>query len=66
MKRKKKMKTFRVSFRDTFHNCESEEQAYDALMKYLEICVRYGDVDGFNFELIEDTTPKFEPAQEEV
>lgn len=60
------MKTFRVSFRDTFENCESEEQAYDALIEYLSICVRYGDVDGFDFELIEDTTPKFEPAQEEV
>jgi hypothetical protein len=60
------MKTYRVSFRDTFENCESEEQAYDALLEYLSICVKHDDVSAFNFELIEDSTPKFEPAQEEV
>jgi hypothetical protein len=60
------MKTFKVSFTDNFYNCESEEQAYDALIEYLAICVRYGDVDGFSFELIEDAAPKFESAQEEV
>jgi hypothetical protein len=60
------MKTFKVSFTDNFYNCESEEQAYDALMEYLAICVRYGDVDGFHFELIDDTTAKTEPAQEEA
>jgi hypothetical protein len=60
------MKKFKVSFSDIFHDCESEEQAYDALMEYLAICVRYGDVDGFSFELIEDAAPKFELAQEEV
>lgn len=60
------MKTYRVSFRDTFENCESEEQAYDALIQYLADCVWFKDVTGFNFELIGDTTPKFEPAQEEV
>jgi hypothetical protein len=48
------MKKFKVSFTDIFHNCESEEQAYDALIEYLAICVRYGDVDGFNFELIKE------------
>jgi hypothetical protein len=60
------MKTFRVSFRDTFHNCESEEQAYDALIEYLADCVKHEDVTGFNFELIDDATPKFEPAREEI
>jgi len=49
------MKTYKVSFKDTFHNCESEEQAYDALMKYLEICVKYGDVDAFDFQLVHCT-----------
>jgi len=57
------MKTFKVSFTDNFYNCESEEQAYDALMEYLAICVKYGDVDGFRFELIDDTTP--EPTRKE-
>lgn len=47
------MNKYRVSFQDTFENCESIDQAYDALIEYLAICVKYGDVDGFNFELIE-------------
>ena len=49
------MKTYKVSFKETFDNCKSEEQAYDALMKYLEICVRYGDVDAFDFQLVHCT-----------
>jgi len=59
------MKTFKVSFTDNFYNCESEEQAYDALMEYLAICVKYGDVDGFHFELIDDVTPEPKRKEEE-
>jgi hypothetical protein len=56
MRTRKKMKTYKVSFKDTFHNCESEGQAYDALMEYLAICVRYGDVDAFDFQLVHCTS----------
>jgi hypothetical protein len=44
---------FRVNYVDTFDNCESEEQAYDALLEYLRDVVREQDVGAFNFELIE-------------
>lgn len=40
---------FSVLFADVFENCESEEQAYDALLEYLAECVRYEDVTGFDF-----------------
>ena len=60
------MKTYRVSFKDTFENFKSEEQVHDALIQYLSDCVWYSDVSGFDFELIHCTPPNFEPAQEEV
>ena len=41
---------FRVTFEDVFENCESEEQAYDALLEYLAEVVRYEDVTVFMFE----------------
>lgn len=45
---------FRVTFEDIFENCESEEQAYDALLEYLSECVRYEDVSAFAFEQLGD------------
>ena len=49
---------FKVTFEDIFYNCENEIQAYDALLEYLNHCVRNEDVEGFNFELIPETEPK--------
>jgi hypothetical protein len=46
---------FKVSFNDIFENCESEEQAYDALLEYLSDVVRFEDVTAFNFELIKES-----------
>ena len=43
---------FKVTFEDIFENCENEIQAYDALLEYLNECVRHEGVEGFNFELI--------------
>lgn len=45
---------FSVSFIDVFENCESEEQAYDALLEYLAECVRYEDVTAFDFTKLGD------------
>lgn len=45
---------FKVKFEDVFENCESEEQAYDALIEYLAECVRHEDVTAFGFELLEE------------
>jgi hypothetical protein len=42
--------TYEISFRDLFYDCESEEQAYEALLQYLEECVRNGDVTAFSVE----------------
>ena len=50
----KTRKKFRVNYVDTFDNCESEEQAHDALLEYLRDVVRNEDVSAFNFELIEE------------
>jgi len=52
---------FKVTFEDIFYNCENEIQAYDALLEYLNHCVRNEDVEGFNFELIPETKPNPEP-----
>jgi hypothetical protein len=49
---------FKVTFEDIFYNCENEIQAYDALLEYLNQCVRNEDVEGFNFELIPETEPE--------
>ena len=46
---------FLVTFKDVFENCESEEQAYDALLEYLSYIVLHEDVTAFDFKLIEDT-----------
>jgi hypothetical protein len=42
------MKTFTVEFYDTFE-AENEEEAYKLLLNYLETCIKYQDVTGFNF-----------------
>ena len=41
---------FRVTFDDIFFDCESEEQAMDALLEYLYQVVKYEDITAFNFE----------------
>lgn len=43
------MKTFRVQFVDLI-TAESEEAAYDILLKYLSDCVKYNDVVAFDFQ----------------
>lgn len=43
---------FQVTYKDVFGNCETEEQAWDALLEYLRDVVRYEDVTGFSFEEI--------------
>jgi hypothetical protein len=45
---------FQVTFDDVFENCESEEQAYDALLDYLSEVVRFEDVTAFNFKKLSD------------
>jgi len=45
---------FLVTFKDVFENCQSEEQAYDALLEYLADIVRHEDVTAFDFKLIEE------------
>lgn len=45
---------FNITFSDTFEECESEEQAIDALLEYLNQCVHYEDVSAFNIEQIKD------------
>jgi hypothetical protein len=44
----------KITFEDIFDNVESEEQAYDVLLEYLNDCVKHEDVTGFNFEKIEE------------
>jgi hypothetical protein len=43
---------FKITFEDFFEGVESEEQAYDVLLDYLNECVRNEDVTAFNFEEI--------------
>jgi hypothetical protein len=40
---------FKVTFEDIFDGVESEEQAYDVLLDYLNDCVKHEDVTAFNF-----------------
>ena len=44
----------KITFQDVFDNIESEEQAYDILLEYLNDCVKHEDVTGFKFEKIEE------------
>ena len=48
------MAKYRVTFEDVFENCESEEQAYDALLEYLAQVVRFEDVTAFRFEEVKE------------
>lgn len=43
------MKTYRVQFVDLI-TAESEEAAYDILLRYLSDCAKYGDATAFAFE----------------
>jgi hypothetical protein len=45
---------FKITFEDIFGGVESEEQAYDILLGYLNECVKHGDVTAFNFEEVSD------------
>jgi hypothetical protein len=45
---------FNVTFTDIFENVESEEQAYDVLLDYLNNVVKNEDVTAFQFERIID------------
>lgn len=47
---------FKVTFEDIFDgvDVESEEQAYDILLEYLNECVKHEDVTAFNFEEVSD------------
>jgi hypothetical protein len=47
---------FKVTFEDIFDGVESEEQAYDILLDYLNDCVKDEDVTAFNFVEITSTT----------
>jgi hypothetical protein len=47
---------FKVTFEDIFDGVESEEQAYDVLLDYLNDCVKHEDVTAFNFVEITSTT----------
>jgi hypothetical protein len=42
------MKSFTVEFYDVF-DAENEAEAYKFLLNYLETCIKYQDVTGFNF-----------------
>lgn len=44
----------KITFEDIFDNLESEEQAYDVLLDYLNDCVRNEDVTAFKFEVVEE------------
>jgi len=46
------MKTFRVQFVDEI-TAETEEDAYEVLLRYLRDCAEYGDATAFQFEEIE-------------
>ena len=43
-----------VAYKDIFENCETEEQAWDALLEYLRDVVRYEDLTGFSFKEIKE------------
>lgn len=44
----------KITFEDIFDNVESEEQAYDILLEYLNDCVKHEDVTGFKFEEVKE------------
>ena len=46
------MKTFRVQFVDEI-TAETEEDAYEILLRYLSDCAEYKDVNAFQFEEVE-------------
>jgi len=46
------MKTFRVQFVDEI-TAETEEDAYEILLRYLRDCGEYSDATAFNFEEVE-------------
>lgn len=48
------LKSFKITFEDIFENVESEEQAIDVLLDYLQECVRYEDVTAFKFEEVKE------------
>jgi ATP-dependent Zn protease len=41
---------YKVTFEDVIE-ADTEEQAYQHILAYLEECVRYDDVTAFNFEV---------------
>ena len=43
----------KITFEDIF-DVESEEQAYDILLEYLNDCVKHEDVTGFEFEEVKE------------
>lgn len=43
------MKTYRVQFVDLV-SANSEQEAYDILLRYLSDCAKYGDATAFTFE----------------
>ena len=45
---------YKITFEDIFDNLESEEQAYDVLLDYLNQCVKNEDVTAFEFEEVEE------------
>lgn len=44
----------KITFEDIFNNIESEEQAYDILLEYLNDCVKHEDVSAFQFEEVKE------------
>ncbi len=46
------MKSYKITFSDIFDNLESEEQAYDVFLDYLNDCVKYEDVTAFQFKRV--------------
>ena len=44
----------KITFEDIFDNVESEEQAYDILLEYLNDCVKHEDVSAFQFEEVKE------------
>lgn len=47
------MKTFLVEFVDTFE-AKNEKEAYKLLLEYLQTCIKYQDVTGFEFTETEE------------
>jgi hypothetical protein len=43
---------YKITFEDIFEGVESEEQAYDVLLDYLNDCVKNENVTAFNFKEI--------------